>query len=234
LRCDVRTPTKHELEERTMDRPKEMKGWVDVSRVVSGSTAVFPGDTPFSREYVMSIEGGDSCNTSTIRLSSHTGTHVDAPSHFVDGAPGVDQITVDTFVGRCRVVHVKEARCIRPADVKKLDMKKEERLLFRTPRAPGDDEWRDDFTYLSVDAARALSGLRLVGIDTPSVDPKNSKTLEAHKILFENGVAILESLNLEGVPEGVYDLIALPLRIAGGEASPVRAVIRRRESGDES
>jgi arylformamidase len=105
-------------------------------------------------------------------------------------------------------------------------MTKEERVLFRTPKPIADDEWRDDFTYISVDVARACEGLRLVGIDTPSVDPKNSQTLDAHKELLERGIYIVENLNLEGVDEGVYDLIALPLRIAGGDASPVRAVIR--------
>lgn len=200
--------------------------WIDISRSLSEETAVWPGDPSFSRRWVMSLGEGRACNTSTLTLSAHTGTHVDSPLHFLESAPGVSELPLDAFIGRCRVVQVKEARCVRPADIARLDMKKEERILFRTPRPIADDEWRDDFTYVSVDAAKACEDLRLVGIDTPSVDPKNSKTMDAHKALLERGVFILENLNLETVEEGLYHLIALPLRIAGGDASPVRAVIR--------
>jgi len=201
---------------------------IDISRLISEETAVFPGDTPFSRNWVMAIADGCSCNTSTITLSAHTGAHADAPSHYVDGAATIDEVPLDQYVGRCRVIHARHPDAIRLDDIEGMDLAREERLLFRTPRAPADDTWQDDFTYLSVEVAEraAREGLRLIGIDTPSVDPSDSKTLDAHKALFSGGVSLLESIDLSAVDEGVYELIALPLRIARGDSSPVRAVLR--------
>jgi arylformamidase len=119
-------------------------------------------------------------------------------------------------------------------DVEGLDLGREERILFRTPRAVGDDAWDDAFAYLSLEFARkaAEAGMKLVGIDTPSVDPMTSKTLDAHKVLLRGGVAILEGIDLSRVAEGRYELIALPLRIAGGDASPVRAILRTLDGVD--
>jgi arylformamidase len=201
---------------------------IDISRTISETTAVWPGDSPFSRRWIMSIATGCSCNTSTITLSAHCGTHSDAPCHFVDGAKGIAEVDLGLYLGRCRVVHAKHLDCVRLSDIEGLDLRREERLLFRTPRPLKDDEWRDDFPYLSLGLARraAAEGLKLIGIDTPSVDPMTSKTLEAHKALLQGGVAILESLDLGRVSEGLYELIALPLRIVGGDSSPVRAVLR--------
>ncbi|MAG56215.1 MAG: hypothetical protein CMJ83_07995 [Planctomycetes bacterium] len=200
---------------------------IDISRLLSEDVAVFPGDTQFSRKWVMSIDDGCSCNTSTFTLSAHTGAHTDAPSHFVKGAPTLDQVPLDKYLGRCRVIHGKHADAIKLDDLEGLDLAAEERLLFRTPNAPGDDEWDDAFAYVSKEVAEraAGDGLTLIGIDTPSVDPMTSKTLDAHRALFGGGVAILESIDLSGVDEGVYRLIALPLRIAGADSSPVRAVL---------
>lgn len=206
----------------------ESRDWIDISRGLSEEIAVWPGDTPFSRKWTMSLQEGGACNTSTLNLSAHTGTHVDSPAHYMEDGPGVSELPLDAFIGRCRVVPVKDARCVGLPDISGLNMEKEERILFKTPRPIADDEWRDDFTYIAVDVAKACEGLRLVGIDTPSVDPKNSKSLETHKALLDRRVLILENLNLEGVEEGDYDLVALPLRIIGGDASPVRAAIRPR------
>lgn len=202
---------------------------IDISRTIGESTAVWPGDTPFSRRWVMAIPGGCSCNTSTITLSAHTGAHTDAPSHFLHGAPSIDQVSLRKYMGPCIVIRTKDRECVRPSDFEGVDLRSAERVLFRTPAAPATDAWDDRFTYLSIEAARALAeaGVELVGIDTPSVDAMDSKTLDAHKILFEGGVAILESIDLSGVEPGPYQLIALPLRIAGGDSSPVRAVLLR-------
>ena len=200
---------------------------IDISRSLDESTAVWPGDTPFSRKWVMAIPEGCSCNTSTITLSAHTGAHTDAPSHFVQGAPAIDEVPLTKYMGRCRVVHTKHKDSVRPSDLHGLDLSKCERVLLRTPQAPATDAWDDGFTFISKEAAMLLveSGVKLVGIDTPSVDSMNSKTLDAHKILFGGGVAILESIDLSVVSEGDYQLIALPLRIRGGDSSPVRAVL---------
>lgn len=201
---------------------------IDISRRIDENTAVWPGDTKFSRRWVMAIPDGCSCNTSTITLSAHTGAHTDAPSHFVHGADDIDQVPLEKYIGRCRVIHAKHRDAIKLDDLEGLDLKHEQRLLFKTPAAPADDQWDDDFAYVSPEVARkaAADGLTLIGIDTPSMDPMTSKTLDAHKALSEGGVAILESIDLTGVDEGVYELIALPLRIGGGDSSPVRAILR--------
>jgi arylformamidase len=201
---------------------------IDISRTISETTAVWPGDTPFSRRYVMAIEEGSSCNTSTITMTTHIGAHTDAPHHYEAGAPTIDQVPLHKYIGPCRVVHARDPDAVRIADLEGIDLGREERLLFRTPGALADDAWRDDFPYLSVEVAAALAGagVKLVGIDTPSVDPMDSKTLEAHKVLLTGGVAILEGICLDHVAAGRYELIALPLRIAGGDSSPVRAVLR--------
>lgn len=205
-----------------------MSDLIDVSRLVSEETAVWPGDTPFSRKWVMAIEEGCACNTSTFTMSAHTGTHTDAPCHFDDDAASLEKVDLELYIGRCRVIHAGQADCIRPSDIDGLDLREEERLLFRTEPHLADDAWRDDFAYVSAEvAARAAAeGLKLIGIDTPSMDPMESKTMTAHKTLLSGGVAILEGLDLSGVPEGRYELIALPLRIARADSSPVRAVLR--------
>jgi len=200
----------------------------DISRRISEETAVWPGDTPFSRRYVMRLSQGMSCNTSTLTLSAHTGSHADAPAHFVEGAAGIDQVSLLPYLGRCRVLEARDPRCVTLADLSGLDLREEERLLFKTFNPPQDNLWQDDFAFVSLDAAQAAAagGLKLLGLDTPSVDPMDSKSLHAHKALLAGGVAILESLDLAQVPPGIFELIALPLKIVGGDASPVRAILR--------
>ncbi|HYC76334.1 MAG TPA: cyclase family protein [Planctomycetota bacterium] len=200
----------------------------DVSRRIDEKTAVWPGDTVFARRHVMTIAGGCSCNVSTVTLSLHTGTHADAPSHYVEGAPSIDQVDLSRYVGLCRVLTPTSADALRPADLAGLDLAAEERILVRSPRPLRDDEWRDDFFYCSAEAADliARSGLRLLGLESPSMDFMQSKELRAHKTLHGAGVAILESLDLSPVPDGRYELLAAPLKLAGADAAPLRALLR--------
>ena len=201
---------------------------IDISRSISERTAVWPGDTTFSRRPVMQLAQGCSCNVSTYTLSAHTGSHADAPRHFVEGAADSAQCALDAYWGPCLVVATRNPLCVSIDDIAGIDLAAEQRLLFRTPNAPADDVWNDDFSFIHPDVARAAAqaGVRLLGIDTPSVDPMTSKTLETHKLLLRGRVAILESLDLSAVPPGRYELCALPLKIDGGDASPVRAVLR--------
>lgn len=200
----------------------------DISRTISERTALFPGDTVFSRRSVMSQADGCSCNVATFTLSAHCGTHADAPRHFASAAPAIDGIDLSRYVGPCRVVHCRHEERVTLDDLAGLDLRTSERLLFRTRRYIPDHEWRDDFAYLGVDVAKACAGagIKLVGIDTQSVDPRTSKTLDAHHALLSGGVAILENLDLSKIPEGRYELIALPLKIEGADAAPCRAVLR--------
>jgi arylformamidase len=200
----------------------------DVSRAVDEKTAVWPGDTVFSRRAVMRIADGCSCNVTTIAMSLHTGTHADAPSHYVEGAPATHELDLAKYLGPCRVLTPKSKVALEPEDVEGLDLAHEERLLVRSPFPLRDDEWRNDFFYCSaaIAALFAREGLRLIGLETPSMDPMTSKELRAHKTLHGAGVAILESLDLSSVVDGRYELIALPLKIVGADAAPVRAVLR--------
>lgn len=201
---------------------------IDISQTLSPEIAVWPGDTKFSMEWVMRLDSGCSCNVSTLRLSSHTGTHADAPHHFIDGAPTPADVDLLAYIGICRVTTIKSADAVRPSDLDGIDWQKTERILFKTPRSTKETDWRDDFSYVTVEAARILKEkrVRLVGIDTPSIDFMTSKTLETHKVFSSAGIAILENLALGGVADGEYELIAPPLKIKGGCASPVRAVLR--------
>jgi arylformamidase len=201
---------------------------IDVSRAIDERTAVWPGDTTFTRRSVMSIAEGCSCNVSTVTLSLHTGTHADAPSHYLPQAPAAHEVVLAKYVGPCRVLTPKSIDALRPADLAGLDLAAEERLLVRHPVPLRDDEWRNDFFYCSPEAAELLAGAgaKLLGLESPSMDPMTSKELRAHKTLHRAGVAILESLDLSAAPDGRYELIALPLKLIGADASPVRAVLR--------
>jgi arylformamidase len=200
----------------------------DISRAIREDTAVWPGDTPFSRRWVMRIDQGASCNVSTVTHSVHCGTHADAPFHFDPNGIPIDQVELSKYVGPCVVLTAKSRDCLRASDLAGLDLAAVERLLVRGPDKLRDDQWKDDFFYCSIEAARfvAKSGLKLLGLDSPSMDFMTSKELEAHKALVAGGVAILESLDLSAVKDGRYELIALPLKMTGGDGSLVRAVLR--------
>lgn len=207
-----------------------MRIW-DISEPIEPATATFPGDTAFEQQWVLRQEHGGSCNVSTIRMSVHLGTHTDAPLHFDVAGPDIASVDLSVYVGRCRVVDVAgvgEPPHVPAAALQPALLRGVERILFRT--RPGHDHRVFDprFTTLGPEAARALvaAGVRLVGIDTPSMDHADSKDLDAHHVLYEGGVAILENLDLRGVAAGDYELIALPLRIVGGDSSPVRAILR--------
>jgi arylformamidase len=202
----------------------------DISRRIAPGIAVWPGDTPFQNHFVMQMQKGDSCNVGTVTMSVHTGSHTDAPFHFEDRGLDISEVPLDKYLGPATVIEIPSAKCIEPRHIVGLDYGKTSRILFKTKAsARPNDAWDEDFVYLSEAAAELLgqNAVQLVGLDSPSVDPFRSKTLTAHKILLRYGVAILEGLNLQAVPPGEYELIALPLKLAGLDASPVRAVLRR-------
>jgi arylformamidase len=200
----------------------------DISQELSPASAVFPGDTPFSVRRVMEMARGASCDVATVIVSVHAGTHADAPSHFLPDTRSIDRVALEPYLGRARVVELALRGEIRPEHLRGLPLAGAERLLIKTGSAPDPGVFNLDFAHLLEETAEELGerGLRLVGIDTPSVDHPESKTLAAHKALARAGVAILENLVLAHVPAGDYELIALPLRLAGLDASPVRAVLR--------
>ena len=208
----------------------------DITRTLTQRTAVFPGDTPVSITPVMQMKNGDSCNVTSITMSAHAGTHVDAPRHYSDDGEGIDAVPLDILIGPARVVTL-DASPITVAALERAqitsDQSRVTRLLVHTPASDTpDDVWDPNFTYFAPEAAEWLgvNGIRLIGVDTPSVDLATSKDLPAHKAFLRHGVIIMENLCLKGVPDGEYELLALPLRIGGNDAAPARAVLRRVHS----
>jgi len=200
----------------------------DISRTISPVIAVWPGDQRFELRWTMQIQKGASVNVGAITLSVHTGTHADAPYHFDEQGVDISRLPLEKFIGPAMVVEVPDAQRVEIEHVRPLDFSRIKRVLFKTKAGDLDDSrWEDDFVYLATETAEFLGtqGVQLVGLDTPSIDPMKSKTLDAHKILARYGIVNLENLNLSSVPPGEYQLIALPLKLKGLDASPVRAVL---------
>jgi arylformamidase len=203
----------------------------DISPPVDDAIGVWPDDTPPRRDVLLRLEDGDPVTLSTLVTTVHVGAHADAPSHYGLGAPPIDARDLNLYLGPCRVVRVGVGRGERiPADAVPGPVA-EERVLLATGTFPDPTDFNHDFASLSPELIDRLhgQGVRLVGIDTPSVDPFDSKDLPSHQALLRNDMAILEGLVLDGVPEGVYELIALPLKLAGFDGSPVRAILRSLE-----
>jgi len=203
----------------------------DITPLVHPGLAVWPGDTPFSREILCAISAGDNIDLSTIHTTLHLGAHTDAPSHYVAEGAGIDARSLDFYLGPCLVVAVTVAPGARiyPSDLPPdLPDVLPGRVLFCTGTFPDPDHWNDDFASLSPELIAWCHdrGARLLGIDTPSIDPFDSKALESHQAIAARDMAILEGVVLTGVPPGRYELIALPLKLQGADASPVRAVLR--------
>jgi arylformamidase len=199
----------------------------DISPPLSPRLAVWPGDTPLSRQVLLDVARGDNITLSTLRATAHLGAHADAPNHYGAG-PGIDGRALETYLGPCEVVRVGAARGARLTPAMLPGPVRAPRVLLATGTFPDPEHFNDDFAALGVELVLHLhgQGVRLVGVDTPSVDLFHSKDLEAHHALGRCDMAILEGLVLRDVPAGLYELIALPLRLEGFDASPVRAVLR--------
>lgn len=200
----------------------------DISPPLDGSLAVFPGDTPLARDVLLDMGKGDNLTLSTLRATVHLGAHADAPSHYgVDGRT-IDQQPLDLYIGPCQVMRVDVGRGELITAEHLTAAIDQPRLLLRTDTYPDPSCWNDGFAAIEPDLVDELSerGVRLVGVDTPSVDPGTAKELRAHHRFLARDIAIIEGLVLREVPDGVYELIAPPLRLIGFDASPVRAVLR--------
>ena len=200
----------------------------DISPPLSPRSGVWPGDTPLSREVLLDLEEGSHLTLSTLRATVHLGAHADAPSHFRRGAPAIDAVPLEAYVGPCelQVLRVAPGTVLQSGDLRRPPRR--ERLLLATGVPSLAEGFVDNFVACSVELIEFLrdKGVRLIGLDSSSVDPFDSKDLPAHGACFDAGMAILEGLDLSGVQEGDYELIALPLRLVGFDASPVRAVLR--------
>lgn len=200
----------------------------DISPAITPRLCVWPGDTPPSREVLCDLRNGDAITLSTLHATVHLGAHADAPSHYGIDAPAIDARSLDLYLGPCQVMHVAAPRrqCLAPSEL--TGPIRAPRLLLATGTYPDPEHFNEEFACLSPQLVEHLheQGVRLIGIDTPSVDSFDSKDLPAHRTFLRLDMAILEGLVLAGVPAGLYELIALPLRLVGFDASPVRAILR--------
>jgi len=207
-----------------------MTSLIDITRTVSTATQVWPGDTSFTFDYNMRLNKGESVNLTTLHLSPHTGTHADAPNNYDERGGHPADLPLERYIGPAHVVSVKRQHGgITPDDLAGKDLAGLERILIHTwvSDVP-DGHWPDDFPYPTVELIDFLAekGCRLFGVDMPSVDSFTSKTLPCHHRLFDHQIVNLENLQLTDVPDGRYELIALPLKLAGVCGSPLRAILR--------
>lgn len=196
--------------------------------MISDRLAVFPGDVPFSRTESIEIGGNSSFALSSIRSTVHLGAHVDSPSHYQPNGLTMENVDLLRYLGPAQVISVRSGSSTRiaPHDLEIASVSAP-RVLLRTRSFPNPESWNGDFKACSSELIHFLAdrGVMLVGIDTPSIDPSDDKILESHKAVAERKMSILEGIVLDSVPDGIYTLVALPLRIEGADASPVRAVL---------
>jgi arylformamidase len=199
--------------------------YIDVSLPLTDRLSAWPGDPAFLQEPVRSLEAGDAYAVSRLTLGTHTGTHVDAPAHLLADGRGVDSLSLEILVGRARLVDVGGHARVERDHLEQLDLSDHLRLLLKTRVSGGAEA-----VGLAPAAAAYLVqiGIKLVGIDGPSIDPEDSADLPAHRALLAAGVVIVEGLDFAEAEPGDYELICLPLRIPGADGAPARAVLRRR------
>jgi arylformamidase len=203
----------------------------DISRPLDARMPGWPGETPFHREQKTSVAAGDAAIVSNLTGCAHTGTHVDAPAHFIDGGAGLAELPLEPWIGPCRVVRHEEDRDVTGADLDGWGLDGVERLLLSTPNAARWEDapaFREDYLAIDAGAARWVveRGIKLIGIDYLSIETFEGGDFPVHRTLLGAGVAILEGVRLEHVEPGDYELIALPLPVSDGDGSPVRAILR--------
>jgi arylformamidase len=203
----------------------------DITLTLSPDLPVWPGDSPFVIERVETIDGGGNANVSVVKMGVHTGTHVDAPDHFLNDGISVDQLPLDVLVGRAYVLHLPDVDLIDAATLEQADIPpRTRRILFKTRNsnywAGGVSTFQEDFVALSEDAAEFLvdRNVKLIGVDYLSVAPYGASR-PTHEILLKAGVVVVEGLNLAEVSQGRYTIHCLPMKIAGAEGAPARVIL---------
>lgn len=205
-----------------------MKKLWDISPLVHPDAPIFPGDEPYRLQWTARLSPQCPVNLSALTMSPHVGAHADAPLHYANEAADIATVDLDAYLGPCRVIHaIGCGPLIRVEHVANAAEGLPARVLVRTCQK-ADTTWREDFSAFAPETVTWLAerGVRLIGLDTPSVDPATSKSLDSHQQLLRTNLRVLENLVLDEVPAGDYELLALPLKLAGACASPVRAVLR--------
>jgi arylformamidase len=205
--------------------------WIDISVPLKTGMVHWPDNPPVRISHALDIAKGDGATVSTISMGSHTGTHMDAPVHFLQSGSGIDKLPMSVAIGRARVIQIEDPASIKPGELVPHKIKKGERVLFKTSnsdRCWQTDSFVQDFVHLSAEGAKFLAdrGIKMVGIDYLSIGGYKADGAETHRYLLQAGIWIIEGLNLSGVDPGEYVLICLPLKIDGGDGAPARAVLK--------
>lgn len=203
---------------------------IDVSLPLDANLPTYPNNTPFTLEAIKRIARGDSSNVSTLHMSAHSGTHVDAPRHFSDDGVGTEALALEMLVGRTRVIEVTTRKAITAEDLSSFNFSDDVRVLIKThnSRLWGSPEFHTDFIGVAESGAKHLveHGIKVVGIDYLSVEAYKAPGAPAHHVLLGAGTIVIEGLNLRDVEPGIYDMYCLPLRITGSDGAPARVVLR--------
>lgn len=204
---------------------------LDVSVPLDAALASYPGNTPYTLEPIKRIARGDSSNVSTLHMSAHSGTHVDAPRHFFDDGPGAEGLPLEMLCGRARVIELTTRKAITADDLAQRDLSEDVRVLIKThnSRLWGTPEFQRDFIGVAESGAKYLveHGIKVVGVDYLSVEAFKAPGAPAHHVLLGSGTIVIEGLNLRDIEPGIYELLCLPLLAVGSDGAPARVVLRR-------
>jgi arylformamidase len=204
---------------------------LDVTVPLRDSIPTFPGNPEFAFEPIKRIAEGGSSNVSRLVMGTHTGTHVDAPKHFIDDGASIDELALNLLIGRARVIEIGKRGPITADDLAAAGLREDLRVLLRTPNSAlwNSSAFHEDYAHLTDDAARYLveQGVKLVGIDYLSIEQFKKPGAPAHRTLLSNGVIIIEGLNLAEADAGMYEMYCLPLPVVGGDGAPARVILKR-------
>jgi arylformamidase len=204
---------------------------IDVTVPLDANLPTYPGNTPYSLEAVKRIARGDSSNVSTLHMSAHCGTHIDAPFHFFDTGSGAEGLALEMLVGRARVLEITSRKGVGAEDLAAANLSEDIRVLIKTSnsRLWGSPEFHQDFVGVSEAGAKYLveHGIKVVGVDYLSVEQFKNPGAPAHHVLLGAGIIVIEGLNLRDVDPGVYEMFCLPLRVVGSDGAPARVVLRK-------
>jgi arylformamidase len=208
------------------------RDWIDISVPLFNGMAQWPGDARFARSSTLAIHAGEACNLSQFSASAHVGTHMDAPLHFIDGAPGMDTMPLSATVGAARVIAIHDPDLIRVEELESHDLQAGERVLFKTANsrlAWSSNTFQEKFVHIPLPTAKYLAArrVRTLGVDYLSIGGYDTDGAETHRAILGASIWVIEGLNLQDVEPGNYELVCLPLKMVGADGAPARAILRR-------
>lgn len=223
-----------QLQTKIVNSPEASGTWVDVSVPIYTGMVHFPDNPSIEIDRILDVEKGDICTVSRITMGAHTGTHIDAPIHFLPGGSGAEKVPLENLIGPARVIEIKDREAVKAEELRAHDLAARERLLFKTSnseRCWKTSQFVPDFVAIAADAASYLAELNTLAV---GIDYLSAGSPETHRSLLGAGVVILEGLNLTGISPGRYELLCLPLKIVGADGAPARVLLRASEPGDET